>query len=186
MYQGGIVSFKGQGAFEYMVSYGWAILIVVVLGILLFSLGVFNPSQTPTASGFVFIKPVSWSFSGGETHYSNVTMAVENVAGQNLVTYINSTGNQSIRFKQGSSGNCYFQADSRPVTVTDASGNSLEVTNEKVSIPVGGIVTMTGRIGASNCGGLKSSSYRYNIYITSIDEYGVEKTDTGLLTGKYV
>lgn len=180
---------KAQGAFEYMISYGWAILIVVVLGILLFSLGVFNPSQTPTASGFVYLKPISWSFQGGELDASNVTLAFENIAGQNMITYINDTGNQSIKFKQGSSSDCYFNSSEMNVTITDTSGNTLTITDNKAAVPVGGVITITGRIGGatgSKCGGLKSASYRYNIYLVALDEYLVIKSDTGLITGRYV
>ncbi|MEM4367858.1 MAG: hypothetical protein QXO21_02425 [Candidatus Anstonellales archaeon] len=180
---------RGQGAFEYMVSYGWAILIVIVLGILLFSLGVFNPSQTPTASGFVYLKPVSWSFDGGNADRTNVTIAFENVAGQTVVAYVNDTGNQSIKFKQGGSSDCYFNSSIKNITVSDSNGNVLEVIQNKVAIPVGSIVTISGTIGGatgSNCGGLKSASYRYNVYIVMVDEYQVVKTDNGLITGKYV
>ena len=38
---------KAQGAMEYLMTYGWAILIVVVVGVALAALGVFNP--TPPA-----------------------------------------------------------------------------------------------------------------------------------------
>ncbi|MCX8166971.1 MAG: hypothetical protein N3E37_03915 [Candidatus Micrarchaeota archaeon] len=180
---------KAQGAFEYMVSYGWAILIVIVLGILLFSLGVFNPSQTPTASGFVYIRPISWSFSGGEAHASNITIAFENVAGQNLVMWVNDTSVGSIKFKQGGSVDCYFNTSLKNVTLKDSSGNDLIITDNKAAIPVGSIVTVTGRIGGAtgdNCGGLKAASYRYTVFISAKDEYGVVKTDTGLLTGRYI
>ncbi|MEM3609697.1 MAG: hypothetical protein QW076_02190, partial [Candidatus Anstonellales archaeon] len=174
---------RGQGAFEYMVSYGWAILIVIVLGILLFSLGVFNPSQTPTASGFVYLKPVSWSFDGGNADRTNVTIAFENVAGQTVVAYVNDTGNQSIKFKQGGSSDCYFNSSIKNITVSDSNGNVLEVIQNKVAIPVGSIVTISGTIGGatgSNCGDLKSASYRYNVYIVIVDEYQIVKTDNVL------
>lgn len=36
---------KGQGAMEYLMTYGWAILIVVIVGVALAALGVFNPVQ---------------------------------------------------------------------------------------------------------------------------------------------
>ncbi|MCX8166974.1 MAG: hypothetical protein N3E37_03935 [Candidatus Micrarchaeota archaeon] len=180
---------KAQGAFEYMVSYGWAILIVIVLGILLFSLGVFNPTQTPTASGFTYLKPVSWSFDGGNADSANVTLAFENVAGQTVVAYINDTTQQSIKFKQGGSSDCYFNTSIKNITVSDSNGNVLQVVQNKVAVPVGSIVTISGAIGGavgSKCGGLKSASYRYNVYVVMVDEYQVVKTDNGLVTGKYV
>ncbi len=36
---------KTQSALEYLLSYGWALLILTIIGIFLFSLGVFNPAQ---------------------------------------------------------------------------------------------------------------------------------------------
>ena len=38
---------KGQGALEYLMTYGWALLVIVVVGAALFALGVLNP-QTYT------------------------------------------------------------------------------------------------------------------------------------------
>lgn len=35
---------KGQGALEYLMTYGWALLVIVVVGAALFALGVLNPS----------------------------------------------------------------------------------------------------------------------------------------------
>lgn len=37
---------KAQSALEYLMSYGWAILILVIIGGVLFALGVFNPDQS--------------------------------------------------------------------------------------------------------------------------------------------
>ncbi|MCL4391339.1 hypothetical protein M1112_01435 [Candidatus Parvarchaeota archaeon] len=45
---------KGQSALEYVMTYGWAILIIVVVAVVLYSMGVFNPRNTvtPTSTGF--------------------------------------------------------------------------------------------------------------------------------------
>lgn len=34
---------KGQGAMEYLMTYGWALLVIVVVGAALFALGILNP-----------------------------------------------------------------------------------------------------------------------------------------------
>ena len=39
---------KSQSALEYLMTYGWAILIIVIVGAALFALGVFNPSSSST------------------------------------------------------------------------------------------------------------------------------------------
>lgn len=45
---------KAQSALEYMMTYGWAILIIVIVAAVLYSLGIFNPSANAgtTATGF--------------------------------------------------------------------------------------------------------------------------------------
>ncbi len=40
---------KGQSALEYLVTYGWAILIIVVIAAILWYFGVFNPAKWTTA-----------------------------------------------------------------------------------------------------------------------------------------
>jgi len=48
---------KGQGALEYLQTYGWAILVVLIVGVVLWQLGVFGPySGSNTSSGFVALK----------------------------------------------------------------------------------------------------------------------------------
>jgi hypothetical protein len=53
---------KGQGASEYIATYSWAILIIVVAGIILWQFGVFNPSGGITAgvTGFTSVRPSDW------------------------------------------------------------------------------------------------------------------------------
>lgn len=49
---------KGQGAMEYLMTYGWAILVVMIVGIVMWQLGIFNMGGTTvTATGFAKIKP---------------------------------------------------------------------------------------------------------------------------------
>lgn len=49
---------RGQGAMEYLMTYGWAILVVMVVGIAMWQLGIFNMGGTTvTSTGFPKIKP---------------------------------------------------------------------------------------------------------------------------------
>ncbi|MFH1126363.1 MAG: hypothetical protein V1703_04495 [Candidatus Altiarchaeota archaeon] len=49
---------KGQGAMEYLMTYGWAVLVVMIVGIVMWQLGIFNIGTTSvTSSGFPKIKP---------------------------------------------------------------------------------------------------------------------------------
>ncbi len=49
---------KGQGSFEYLMTYGWAILVVMIAGVALWQIGVFgsNPGMM-SVTGFAKIKP---------------------------------------------------------------------------------------------------------------------------------
>jgi len=51
----------GQGAMEYLMSYGWAVLVVLVVGVTIWQLGVFSFGGTipPTSTGFQAIKPLT-------------------------------------------------------------------------------------------------------------------------------
>jgi len=55
-----MMQIRGQGAMEYLMTYGWAILVVMIIGVSLWKLGIFNlgGSVPPTASGFGAIKPM--------------------------------------------------------------------------------------------------------------------------------
>ncbi len=41
---------KGQGAMEYLMTYGWAIIIVVIVGVALAAMGLFSPSRAETCN----------------------------------------------------------------------------------------------------------------------------------------
>ena len=49
---------KGQGAMEYLMTYGWAVLVVMIVGVVMWQMGIFNiGSSSVTSSGFPKIKP---------------------------------------------------------------------------------------------------------------------------------
>ncbi len=50
---------KGQGAMEYLMTYGWAILVVMIVGVVLWQLGIFNPPASTTVTKFVKIRPLN-------------------------------------------------------------------------------------------------------------------------------
>ncbi len=85
---------RGQGAMEYLMSYGWAILVVLVVGVTMWQLGVLNlSSSTPaTSSGFTTIKPaLATCKSGGNiwemgsATFQGFECQFMNVAGQDIV-----------------------------------------------------------------------------------------------------
>ncbi|MFH1056150.1 MAG: hypothetical protein V1744_08665 [Candidatus Altiarchaeota archaeon] len=65
---------KAQAAMEYLMTYGWAILVVMVVGIAMWQLGIFNMGGTSiTATGFAKIKP---QLAGTGLDHSGVFTAV--------------------------------------------------------------------------------------------------------------
>ena len=59
---------KAQSALEYMMTYGWAILIIVIVAAVLYSMGIFNPSAASgnTSSGFGGFSVTSYSCSASK------------------------------------------------------------------------------------------------------------------------
>ena len=49
-----IKSRRSQSALEYMMTYGWAILIIVIVAVILYSMGIFNPSSSVTTTSIGF------------------------------------------------------------------------------------------------------------------------------------
>jgi hypothetical protein len=60
---------KGQGAMEYLMTYGWAILVVMIVGVVLWQLGVFGGAggNVNRATGFTVIKPFDRSIQATAT-----------------------------------------------------------------------------------------------------------------------
>ena len=73
---------KGQTAMEYLMTYGWAILIIIIVAAALFALGVFNPGTftQSTATGFpqIQVPTGGWSMSGSA---DTLTLVFANQAG---------------------------------------------------------------------------------------------------------
>ncbi|MFH1721485.1 MAG: hypothetical protein ABH950_02645 [Candidatus Altiarchaeota archaeon] len=66
---------RAQGAMEYLMTYGWAILVVMIVGVVFWELGVFNMGTSAfTAKGFTTIKPQlatvdMYHFGNGGYHF---------------------------------------------------------------------------------------------------------------------
>lgn len=71
---------KGQASLEYLMTYGWAILIILVVGLVLWQMGFFNPPATGHGcSGFSHIVPLDTKLSGNK-----LTIIISNEAGTRL------------------------------------------------------------------------------------------------------
>lgn len=66
---------KGQTALEYLMTYGWALLIIVVVGAALYALGVFNPATYATEGcrGFGYFQYSDIKIAAGQIDLQVVT-----------------------------------------------------------------------------------------------------------------
>ncbi|MCL4362036.1 MAG: LamG domain-containing protein [Candidatus Parvarchaeota archaeon] len=80
---------KSQSALEYMMTYGWAILIIVIVAVILYSMGIFNPSSsvTFTSSGFA-----PFIISSAVCNNFGLIASVESGAFPNNALYVNLDG----------------------------------------------------------------------------------------------
>jgi YVTN family beta-propeller protein len=82
---------KSQSALEYMMTYGWAILVIVIVAVLLYSLGIFSPSSYVSTSitGFSGVTVSAASVSPIE-----VGIEVQDISGSPIqITAVNATLN---------------------------------------------------------------------------------------------
>ncbi|MFH1424683.1 MAG: hypothetical protein ABIG20_03305 [archaeon] len=77
---------KGQTAMEYLMTYGWAIIIVVIVGVALWRLGVFTPSAGTVASGFEEFQVTDYTITAAGA----VTVNFENADKQSRTVTISS------------------------------------------------------------------------------------------------
>ncbi len=85
---------KGQAALDFLMTYGWAIALVVIIAAVLFSLGVFDVSNFlgSKASGFSGVSVKGWQLASGAN--STLTIMLSNQVGQAItVNSVNVTIN---------------------------------------------------------------------------------------------
>lgn len=108
---------KGQSALEYLVTYGWAILAIVIVAALLWALGIFNPGGLVgagnKASGFTFnildqkYATTILTFRIGNTMGQKVTItgiSIDGVAGSVTATDLVAGEAKTIDFTVASCG----------------------------------------------------------------------------------
>jgi hypothetical protein len=129
--------FKAQAAMEYLMTYGWAILIVIIVFAALWALGVFNPSTWSGSSAAGF-SGFSVPAGGWQVSSTQVKLILKNAAGANIrITNLNATfgtvaTNQSSPFPAnlGPNNQTTFTLDNAPGTAWagPTSGSSYTIT----------------------------------------------------------
>jgi hypothetical protein len=160
-------STKGQGAMEYLTTYGWAILVVVIVGLVLYQAGVFNTQTSTTFSDWRQLQPLSPSinyfgstgqFEAGYTNTAGVDILIRNV------TVVESIAGLSCGPVQTS--------------ISDSTGNA--------TVKPGGLFKIT----ATGCP-VKGTNEGYDMYITIgytalLSEHYTNHTEVGHIAGPVV
>jgi hypothetical protein len=155
---------KGQGAMEYLTTYGWAILVVVIVGLVLYQAGVFNTQTTTTFSDWKQMQPLAPSvnyygtigqFEAGFTNTAGVDVLINNVTVLESVAMVWCSQTQ--------------------ISISDVAGN--------MTVKPGGLFKIT----ATNCP-IKSVNEGYDMRITIgytalLSEHFTNHTEIGHIMG---
>ena len=117
------VNKKGQGALEYLMTYGWALLVIVVVGAALFALGVLNPTTYTQKScrGFNFFQ-----YQDQQLTPTKLTMQILNGAQPATITNVTVTGDSTAGSDLGA------------VTVKNDQGTTITAISQGQKITVSG------------------------------------------------
>lgn len=139
---------KGQGAMEYLMTYGWAIIVVVVVGIVLWQMGVFTPSASTASgfSGFGQVKPLEWSCNAGT---DTLTITFANGAGGQITNVnVGGTDCSPTTVPAGNKTVCTIASDSGCAAASAGSRYESTVSVSYTS-PTGMSRTSTGKVWGS-------------------------------------
>ncbi len=154
---------RGQGALEYLMTYGWAILIIVIIGGALYALGVFNPSTwtgSKQATGFASFQVKDWKLTPSWT--AGATLVLGNKYGEGLTItafHFNTTTSPIVGCTYG-----------YPVPVSVSLSEPQEVSLVSDSCNATSLA--------------KGKGYTANVKIEFTSSGGIPHTDTGVVTGK--
>jgi len=145
---------KAQGALEYLMTYGWALLIIVIVGGALYALDVFNPaSQTGLRVD-------------GLANFQVIDAALDNAA---------------FAIEVGSRAGKAITVTDIDFTITDMAACNNTADDSDITVPVSGSQDAT--INAAAAGGCTfTSGTRYDVTVTidyTISGSGISHTDQG-------
>ncbi len=159
---------KAQAAMEYLMTYGWAILIVIIVAAALYALGVFNPATWTgsRATGFTNIgAPASGAWQATDTMgaVGNFQVVLQN----NLPYRINMTSATAVTIGT--------------TACTDEAVGGTTLSTAEVTVGIGNSFTLT-----ANCSGLTdASTYTANVDLVydNLDSGLDAFRESGTLTG---
>ena len=145
---------RSQSALEYMMTYGWAILIIVIVAVILYSMGIFNPSSsiTTTITGFQSLGVTQAACINSVNNQILELYVTNNVGYPINLTKINVTGNNGVTVTQDI-GSLLYPGHSSSFYVNGACNKSsssysgsVTITYMEVGQPLPGPYISTGKI----------------------------------------
>ena len=163
---------KAQSAMEYLMTYGWAILIVIIVAAALYALGVFNPATFAgrTSTGFTQLgAPSDWDLTTAGNGQLKITLANNKIASQVTIKTITATLKGGNTYVYNTS-NCTGAGETEYLTIGPGGSSALETA---CTVPAYNLT-----FGALSTG----TSYSIDVDI-SYNAGGYDHTDTGTVTG---
>jgi len=117
---------KGQGAMEYLMTYGWALLVIIIVGAALFALGVLNPAtyQQKRCNGLQYFTYMDQNLVGNGTYTLHVRNGVNKIAVVGM-----SVGGNTNTSELTVSDNDIRQGDEFTISMDASSGGYVTGTN---------------------------------------------------------
>lgn len=145
---------KGQAALEYLMTYGWAILIIAIVAAALYATGILNPATWvgTRATGFSTIGVNTWAYDAAT---GGVDVTYQNNAGQRVII-------TEIYYDDGT-----LNATNTPTNATGTLG-------------AGGTMTDSATLSETTVG----DTYTVSVRIRYDDAQGSPRLDDGTLSGK--
>jgi hypothetical protein len=152
---------KAQAAMEYLMTYGWAIIIVIIVAAALYAMGLFSPGAQSTATGFQTIGPPAI----GAWELLPTTGAFTVKMANNAPFAINVT---SLSVMTGGGTSC-----------TNINLNGAAVTAGGVWLGMGSPFNITATCGTPSSG----SVYGIDVQLSGLNEQGMSFSDKGRVSG---
>ncbi len=153
---------KAQAAMEYLMTYGWAIIIVIIVAAALYAMGLFSPGQQSIATGFNNLgkpEPGAWQMLNDGT--TTVKMA-------NNAPYSVSVTAVTV--------------DMGATSCTNVQLNGQSNITAGVDLGIGADFNITADCGSPTSG----SVYNVDIEMSGTNDKGLQFRETGRVTGTVV
>ncbi len=172
---------KGQTAMEYLMTYGWAILIIMVVLAVLFYLGVLNP---PIPEQCVFPAGITCISSKLNTT-GGLTLIIGQGTGHPIqVTGVNCTMNSSAAWATDNSASLVYNPNTLNTPVNITSGGQATVAQIAGTGGIGSVACKNANGGAAS--GAAGSAFNGKIYIKYTEtDTSITRTVVGTFAKRY-